>query len=77
GSDIALAARVLVGNMNGMNMGDLAARATALYLCYEPVNKLGAVHNKAETLNHGLERINHELNAPDDVPEPENPKSPE
>ena len=47
-----------------------------MYLCYEPVKKLGAVHNKAETLNAGLERINHVLNAPDDVPEPENPRSP-
>lgn len=37
----------------------------------------GLIHNKAETLNAGLERINHVLNAPDDVPEPGNPKSPE
>ncbi len=71
-----MAATLLVGNMNGMNMGDFAALATAMYLCYEPVKKLGAVHNKAETLNAGLERINHVLNAPDDVPEPENPRSP-
>ena len=75
-SAIAMAATLLVGNMNGMNMGDFAALATAMYLCYEPVKKLGAVHNKAETLNAGLERINHVLNAPDDVPEPENPRSP-
>lgn len=76
-SAIAMAATLFVGNMNGMNMGDFAALATAMYLCYEPVKKLGAVHNKAETLNAGLERINHVLDAPDDVPEPENPKSPE
>ena len=38
-----------------LNMGDFAALATAMYLCYEPVKKLGAVHNKAETLNAGLE----------------------
>ncbi len=75
-SAIAMAATLLVGNMNGMNMGDFAALATAMYLCYEPVKKLGAVHNKAETLNAGLERINHVLNAPDDVPEPENPRIP-
>ena len=67
-----MAATLFVGNMNGMNMGDFAALATAMYLCYEPVKKLGAVHNKAETLNAGLERINHVLDAPDDVPEPEN-----
>ena len=72
-SAIAMAATLFVGNMNGMNMGDFAALATAMYLCYEPVKKLGAVHNKAETLNAGLERINHVL----DAPEPENPKSPE
>lgn len=70
-SAIAMAATLFVGNMNGMNMGDFAALATAMYLCYEPVKKLGAVHNKAETLNAGLERINHVLDAPDDVPEPE------
>lgn len=60
-SAIAMAATLFVGNMNGMNMGDFAALATAMYLCYEPVKKLGAVHNKAETLNAGLERINHVL----------------
>lgn len=75
-SAIAMAATLLVGNMNGMNMGDFAALATAMYLCYEPVKKLGAIHNKAETLNAGLERINQILEAPDEVPEPEYPKQP-
>lgn len=75
-SAIAMAATLLVGHMNGMGMGDFAALATAMYLCYEPVKRLGAVHNKAETLNAGLERINEVLNAPDDVPEPECPQAP-
>lgn len=75
-SAVAMAATLLVGNMNGMNMGDFAALATAMYLCYEPVKKLGAIHNKAETLNAGLERINQILESPDDVPEPEYPKQP-
>lgn len=75
-SAVAMAATLLVGNMNGMNMGDFAALATAMYLCYEPVKKLGAIHNKAETLNAGLERINQILETPDDVPEPEYPKHP-
>ncbi len=75
-SAVAMAATLLVGNMNGMNMGDFAALATAMYLCYEPVKKLGAIHNKAETLNAGLERINQILETPDDVPEPEYPKQP-
>lgn len=75
-SAIAMAATLLVGNMNGMNMGDFAALATAMYLCYEPVKKLGAIHNKAETLNAGLERINQILEAPDEVPETEYPKQP-
>lgn len=75
-SAIAMAATLLVGNMNGMNMGDFAALATAMYLCYEPVKKLGAIHNKAETLNAGLERINQILDSPDEVPEPESPKQP-
>lgn len=76
-SAIAMAVTLFVGNMNGMNLGDFAALATAMYLCYEPVKRLGAVHNKAETLHAGLERINEVLNAPDDVPEPQSPKSPE
>lgn len=76
-SAIAMAATLFVGNMNGMGMGDFAALATAMYLCYEPVKRLGAVHNKMETLNAGLERINEVLDAPDDVPEPEAPQSPE
>lgn len=76
-SAIAMAATLFVANMNGMGMGDFAGLATAMYLCYEPVKRLGTVHNKAETLNAGLERINEVLDAPDDVPEPETPKSPE
>lgn len=76
-SAVAMAVTLFVGNMNGMNLGDFAALATAMYLCYEPVKRLGAVHNKAETLHAGLERINEVLNAPDDVPEPQSPKSPE
>lgn len=75
-SAVAMAVTLFVGNMNGMNLGDFAALATAMYLCYEPVKRLGAVHNKAETLHAGLERINEVLNAPDDVPEPQSPKSP-
>lgn len=76
-SAVAMAVTLFVGNMNGMNLGDFAALATAMYLCYEPVKRLGAVHNKAETLHAGLERINEVFNAPDDVPEPQSPKSPE
>lgn len=76
-SAVAMAATLFVGNMNGMGMGDFAALATAMYLCYEPVKRLGAVHNKMETLNAGLERINEVLDAPDDVPEPGTPQRPE
>ena len=64
-SAIAMAATLLVGNMNGMNLGDFAALATAMYLCSEPVKKLGAVHNKAETLNAGPVSYTHLL--PDGV----------
>lgn len=76
-SAVAMAATLFVANMNGMSMGDFASLATAMYLCYEPVKRLGAVHNKAETLKAGLERINEVLHATDDVPEPKTPKSPE
>lgn len=76
-SAVAMAATLFVANMNGMSMGDFASLATAMYLCYEPVKRLGAVHNKAETLKAGLERINEVLHAADDVPEPKTPKSPE
>ena len=76
-SAVAMAATLFVANMNGMSMGDFASLATAMYLSYEPVKRLGAVHNKAETLKAGLERINEVLHAADDVPEPQNPKSPE
>lgn len=76
-SAVAMAATLFVANMNGMSMGDFASLATAMYLCYEPVKRLGAVHNKAETLKAGLERINEVLHAADDVPEPQTPKRPE
>lgn len=75
-SALAMAATLYVGNQNGMSIGDFAALATAMYLCYEPVKKLGAVQNKAETLVAGLERIEEVLYAHDDVPDTKNPVSP-
>lgn len=45
----------------------------ALYMAYEPIKRIGAVHNTLKLGQASLERIEELLNEPTDVAEPENP----
>lgn len=45
----------------------------ALYMAYEPVKKIGAVHNSLKLGEASLDRIEELLNEPTEVPEPTNP----
>ena len=52
----------------------IAAMLTALYMCYQPVKKLGTVSNTIRKAEASLDRLEYILHTEDTVPEPENPK---
>ncbi len=73
-SALAMAATLYLANRNGMGMEDFAALATAMYLCYEPVKRLGAVQAQLKIKDAAMERINEVLEAPNEVADPAEPK---
>jgi subfamily B ATP-binding cassette protein MsbA len=52
---------------------DIAAILTALYMCYEPVKKLGKVSNVLRKAEASLNRLEYILHSEDTVPEAANP----
>ena len=52
---------------------DFIATVLTLYLCYEPIKKLGRLHNKVNEGMAGLERIEALLNEPVTICDPESP----
>ena len=52
----------------------IASMLTALYMCYQPVKKLGTVSNTIRKAEASLDRLEYILHTKDTVPEPENPK---
>ncbi len=51
----------------------LASILAALYMCYQPVKKLGSVSNTLRKAEASLNRLEFVLDAPDTVPEPASP----
>ncbi len=51
----------------------IASILTALYMCYEPVKKLGAVSNIIRVAEASLDRLEYILHSEDKVPDAENP----
>ena len=51
----------------------MAAILTALYMCYEPIKKLGAVSNVIRRAEASLDRLEYILKTEDTVPEATNP----
>lgn len=46
---------------------------TALYLCYEPIKKLGALHNKMQQAVASIDRVEEILHEPVSIADPANP----
>lgn len=73
-SAIALGVVLYIGSKNGMRLEDFAALAMAMYFCYEPIKKLGNIHNRLSLVTAGLERINQVIYAKDEMPDPQKPR---
>lgn len=68
-------AALFFGTRNGMTYETFSALALALYMSYEPVKKLSAVHNIIKTGEASLERLEYILDAEDTVPAPAAPRA--
>ena len=53
----------------------IASILTALYMCYEPIKKLGGVSNTIRKAQASLDRLEYVLHSEDTVPETESPKA--
>ena len=62
------------GSRHGMSYGTFTALAAALYLSYEPLKKLSAIHAILKTGEASLDRLEYILDAADTVPPPAAPR---
>ena len=60
-------------NSVGMKESDFMSFATALFMCYDPIKRLGMTYNRLKQAQASLERLNFILDQPDNMPDPENP----
>jgi subfamily B ATP-binding cassette protein MsbA len=66
-------AAIYFGTRHGMSYASFTALAAALYLSYEPVKKISAIHNIIKNGEASLERLEYILDAEDTVPQPAQP----
>ncbi|NCG08099.1 MAG: ATP-binding cassette domain-containing protein [Verrucomicrobia bacterium] len=69
---IAFSLYLIVGKIEA---SAIAAILTALYLCYEPVKKIGIVSNTLREAEASLDRLEYILHSDNLVPEPAEPKT--
>jgi len=67
-------AALYFGTRQGMTYGTFTGLAAALYLSYEPIKKLSAIHALVKTGEASLDRLEYILDAKDTVPEPARPR---
>lgn len=70
---LGFALALFFGVRAGMSLETFLSLGMALYMSYEPIKKLGAVHAQFSQGAASLERMEYILNQPDGMPEPENP----
>lgn len=67
------AVALFMGVRNGMDWDGFLVLGTALFMSYEPIKKLGAVYAQFSQGGASLERMEHILNQPEGMPEPDSP----
>lgn len=76
-SVIGLTVAIYLGAQQGMKLSSFMAIAMALYLCYEPVKKLGAIQANLRQADASLERLEEISFAVDHLDDPKCPETPE
>ncbi len=72
-SALGIAGTFLYAYHAGIDRDDFLAVVTALYLCYEPIKKIGALNNELKRGEASLARLEHVLQAPVDIADPATP----
>jgi subfamily B ATP-binding cassette protein MsbA len=67
------AAALFFGVRSGMTLEGFMTLGMALYMSYEPIKKLGAIHSRFRQGEAALERMEYILHQPDTLPDPLNP----
>lgn len=76
-SVVGLTVAIYLGAEQGMKLSSFMAIAMALYLCYEPVKKLGAIQGHLKQAEVSLDRLEEISLAVDELSEPASPKRPD
>ncbi|MEJ6580890.1 MAG: ABC transporter ATP-binding protein [Akkermansiaceae bacterium] len=74
---LGLSFAMYVGARNGMTLSDFTAIAMALYMCYEPVKKLGEINSYIKQGEAAIDRLEEISHAEDCLPDPVTPKRPD
>ncbi len=74
---VGLSFAMYVGARNGMTLPDFTAIAMALYMCYEPVKKLGEINTYIKQGEAAIDRLEEISHADDELVDPETPRRPE
>ena len=75
-SVLGLGVAIYLGASSGMTLSSFMAIAMALYLCYEPVKKLGKIQSLFKEGEASIERLEEISLAVDDLPDPPSPRVP-
>ncbi|YCM46050.1 ABC transporter ATP-binding protein [Verrucomicrobiaceae bacterium 227] len=74
---LGLSLAMYVGAKNGMTLADFTAIAMALYMCYEPVKKLGEINSYIKQGEAAIDRLEEISQAQDSLMDPDEPRRPE
>jgi len=74
---LGLSLAMYVGATNGMSLSDFTAIAMALYMCYEPVKKLGEINSYIKQGEAAIDRLEEISHAEDGLLDPPEPRRPE
>lgn len=72
-SAIGLAFLLVRGYSLGLSKEDFLSMAAALFMCYDPIKRLGVSYNRLKQAQASLERLTYILDEPDTMPDPANP----
>lgn len=70
---LGLGILLIRGHDMGMTKSEFTALAAALFMCYDPLKRLGVTLTNLKSAHASLERINYILKEPDTMPEPSHP----
>ncbi len=72
-SSLGIAATLVYAYRAGFEWGQFFGILTAIYMCYDPVKKLGAVNNELKRGSAALARLDEVFNEPITIADPEKP----